>query len=119
MLLNDDSSRFLHLTRDSGVFVNELRLRFWCPRTLAEIEKHAILDALKFFEYNRTYTANALGISLRTLRNKLRLYKVPHKTPAMERVCVNSECRIIVTAFTQICPKCGHGQRPLTAPRYL
>jgi DNA-binding NtrC family response regulator len=43
--------------------------------TLREIEKAAIFRALQFNENNRTKTAEALGISIRTLRNKLREYR--------------------------------------------
>jgi len=43
--------------------------------TLAEIEKRHILETLAAHNHNRTHAARALGISLRTLRNKLRLYK--------------------------------------------
>lgn len=49
----------------------------WKPgRTLDEIERNVILDALKHHEGNRTHTAKALGISIRTLRNKLAEYRV-------------------------------------------
>jgi len=48
----------------------------WIPgRTLDQIEKNVILDALKHHEGNRTHTAKALGISIRTLRNKLADYR--------------------------------------------
>lgn len=43
--------------------------------TLAELEQMAILKTLKFFEDNRTKTADALNISIRTLRNKLNEYR--------------------------------------------
>lgn len=43
--------------------------------TLEEIEKKHILEMLIMKDNNRTQTAKALGISLRTLRNKLRTYK--------------------------------------------
>jgi DNA-binding NtrC family response regulator len=49
----------------------------WKPgRTLDEIERNVILEALKHFSGNRTHTAKALGISIRTLRNKLAEYRV-------------------------------------------
>ena len=49
----------------------------WKPgRTLDEIERNVILEALKHFDSNRTHTAKALGISIRTLRNKLAEYRV-------------------------------------------
>ncbi|MBI5058298.1 sigma-54-dependent Fis family transcriptional regulator [candidate division KSB1 bacterium] len=43
--------------------------------TLHEIEKAAIFRALQINDNNRTKTADALGISIRTLRNKLREYR--------------------------------------------
>ncbi len=43
--------------------------------TLKEIERHVILKTLKEKRGNRTWTAEALGISVRTLRNKLREYR--------------------------------------------
>ena len=49
----------------------------WKPgRTLDEIERNVILEALKHFDSNRTHTAKALGISIRTLRNKLAEFRV-------------------------------------------
>jgi two-component system response regulator FlrC len=43
-------------------------------RTVAEVERHLILDTLRHTLGNRTLAASILGISLRTLRNKLRRY---------------------------------------------
>jgi two-component system response regulator AtoC len=43
--------------------------------TLAELEKKLILETLQQKNNNRTHTADALGISIRTLRNKLNEYK--------------------------------------------
>ena len=49
----------------------------WKPgKTLDEIERNVILEALKHFGGNRTHTAKALGISIRTLRNKLAEFRV-------------------------------------------
>jgi two-component system response regulator FlrC len=49
----------------------------WKPgRTLDEIERNVILEALNYHSGNRTHTAKALGISIRTLRNKLAEYRV-------------------------------------------
>lgn len=51
--------------------------RAWAPgRTLNDIERNVILEALKYHHGNRTHTAKALGISIRTLRNKLAEYRV-------------------------------------------
>jgi transcriptional regulator with PAS, ATPase and Fis domain len=43
--------------------------------TLAEIEKHHILAALRHCKNNRTHAARLLDVSIRTLRNKLHEYK--------------------------------------------
>ncbi len=43
-------------------------------RSLAEVERDLILDTLDHCLGNRTHAANILGISIRTLRNKLKLY---------------------------------------------
>ncbi|MBX6322339.1 MAG: sigma-54-dependent Fis family transcriptional regulator [Rhodospirillaceae bacterium] len=43
-------------------------------RTVAEVERELILDTLNHCLGNRTHAANILGISIRTLRNKLKLY---------------------------------------------
>lgn len=48
----------------------------WAPgRTLEEIERAVILRSLAFHNGNRTHTARELGISIRTLRNKLNIYR--------------------------------------------
>lgn len=43
--------------------------------TIAEVEKQAIKTALKHTDGNRTKAADILGISIRTLRNKLQEYR--------------------------------------------
>jgi DNA-binding NtrC family response regulator len=43
-------------------------------RTLADVERHLILDTLVACLGNRTHAARILGISIRTLRNKLNEY---------------------------------------------
>jgi two-component system, response regulator FlrC len=40
-------------------------------RTVAEVERDLILETLRHCLRNRTHAANVLGISIRTLRNKL------------------------------------------------
>ena len=56
-------------------------------RTVADVEKQLIIDTLKHCFGNRTHAANILGISIRTLRNKLKAYSeegVPVPPPAGE-----------------------------------
>jgi len=43
-------------------------------RTVAEVERDLILNTLNHYHGNRTHAANILGISIRTLRNKLNQY---------------------------------------------
>jgi DNA-binding NtrC family response regulator len=52
-------------------------------RTVDDVERELIIDTLTHCLGNRTHAANILGISIRTLRNKLKLYNeegftVPH-----------------------------------------
>ena len=42
--------------------------------TVAAVERNLIIDTLQHCLGNRTHAANILGISIRTLRNKLKLY---------------------------------------------
>ena len=46
------------------------------PLALAELERMAILEALRRVHGNRTHAARLLGISLRTLSNKLRALRL-------------------------------------------
>jgi DNA-binding NtrC family response regulator len=44
-------------------------------RTVADVERDLIIDTLQHCLGNRTHAAGILGISIRTLRNKLQQYK--------------------------------------------
>jgi DNA-binding NtrC family response regulator len=46
----------------------------WAPRSMAEIEKEAILRTLEFTQGHRAKAAQLLGIGLRTLQRKLKDY---------------------------------------------
>ena len=48
--------------------------RAFVGQTVAQMEKSLILDTLSHCLGNRTHAANILGISIRTLRNKLNEY---------------------------------------------
>jgi DNA-binding NtrC family response regulator len=43
-------------------------------KTVADVERGLIINTLQHCLGNRTHAANILGISIRTLRNKLKLY---------------------------------------------
>jgi len=43
--------------------------------TLAAVECEFILQTLRYFRGNRTRAADALGISIRSLRDKIRIYR--------------------------------------------
>jgi len=48
----------------------------WQPQwTLAQVEKMVVLEAYRFFRSNKTKTAQALGIAIRTLDHKLEQYR--------------------------------------------
>ena len=49
-------------------------------KTVAEVEKKLIIDTLDHCLGNRTHAANILGISIRTLRNKLKQYSAQGET---------------------------------------
>lgn len=54
-------------------------------KTVAAVERDLIIDTLSHCLGNRTHAANILGISIRTLRNKLKQYSeegVPVPPPA-------------------------------------
>lgn len=58
-------------------------------RTVADVERELILDTLDHCLGNRTHAANILGISIRTLRNKLNQYAdegVPVPPPGEQRI---------------------------------
>jgi two-component system, response regulator FlrC len=54
--------------------VAETTARAFVGRTVAEMEQSLILETLTHCLGNRTHAANILGISIRTLRNKLKEY---------------------------------------------
>jgi DNA-binding NtrC family response regulator len=58
-----------HMPRSSEAVCSAL-----VGRTVSEVERDLILETLKHCLGNRTHAANLLGISIRTLRNKLNEY---------------------------------------------
>jgi DNA-binding NtrC family response regulator len=68
----------------AGSAVGRTGVRPLVGRTVADVERDLILDTLNHCLGNRTHAANILGISIRTLRNKLKQYSeegVPVPTP--------------------------------------
>ncbi len=61
------------LSADGEQTIDALR-RILVGRTIADVERHLILDTLASCFGNRTHAARILGISIRTLRNKLNEY---------------------------------------------
>jgi DNA-binding NtrC family response regulator len=64
----------------------ESATRSFVGQTVAEMEQTLILETLEHCLGNRTHAANILGISIRTLRNKLKEYSeagVPVPAPQM------------------------------------
>jgi two-component system, response regulator FlrC len=57
-----------------AAFAAEQVSRGLVGRTVAQVERDLILETLKHCFGNRTHAANVLGISIRTLRNKLNEY---------------------------------------------
>lgn len=64
--------------------------------TLEQVEKNAILEAYKFYQKNKPQTAMSLGISLRTLYNRLHTYGVISDDclPVEERIPVQPACEV-------------------------
>ncbi|WP_397421149.1 sigma-54 interaction domain-containing protein [Phenylobacterium sp.] len=58
----------------AAVTAAETISRAFVGQTVAEMEQHLIIETLEHCFGNRTHAANILGISIRTLRNKLKEY---------------------------------------------
>jgi DNA-binding NtrC family response regulator len=61
-------------TSTAHALAAEQAMRVLVGRTVAEVERDLILETLKHCHGNRSHAANILGISIRTLRNKLNDY---------------------------------------------
>ena len=63
-----------HISANQAGKTNEDNPANMVGRTVAAVERNLIIDTLQHCLGNRTHAANILGISIRTLRNKLKLY---------------------------------------------
>ena len=73
-ILSPDGDRLDHSKTPAAVMAAEQVTRALVGRTVADVERDLILETLKHCLGNRTHAANILGISIRTLRNKLNEY---------------------------------------------
>ncbi len=85
LLANDDEIGMDAITLTEGVVQNSqsvlgfnddgnTEIASMVGRTVADVERELIIDTLQHCLGNRTHAANILGISIRTLRNKLKIY---------------------------------------------
>ncbi len=66
-----EKNNSLNIDIDDGA---ENAIAAFAPKTVADVEKELILNTLDHCFGNRTHAAKILGISIRTLRNKLKQY---------------------------------------------
>ncbi|MGE3301795.1 MAG: sigma-54 interaction domain-containing protein [Hyphomonadaceae bacterium] len=69
-----DGAPVSHARDEASARAVEAAARALVGRTVAEVEQDLILETLQHCLGNRTHAANILGISIRTLRNKLKQY---------------------------------------------
>jgi len=83
-----DRSR-LDATASCGLSVNDSAcIKQLIGHTLARVERELILETLRSHGGNRTRAADLLGISIRSLRDKIRNYKDQGEdVPAPESAC--------------------------------
>ncbi|MDF2576986.1 MAG: atoC [Chlamydiales bacterium] len=77
-VLKQDSSKSNHVQKLSIEDTNKLNLP--AGITLQELEKQMIIETLELQDYHKTKTAEALGVSLRTLRNKMQEHGLANKS---------------------------------------
>ncbi|MGD9211425.1 MAG: sigma-54 dependent transcriptional regulator [Desulfobacteraceae bacterium] len=79
-VLISDQSTILpeHLFMDEDN-VEDRELKFSVGTTVREMERKLIFNTLEHVNENRTHAAQLLGISIRTLRNKLREYRTEYQ----------------------------------------
>jgi DNA-binding NtrC family response regulator len=78
--------------------VAEAVTRAFVGRTVADVEQQLILDTLTHCFGNRTHAANILGISIRTLRNKLKEYSDSGVAVPAPAVGAGRPCRLSPSA---------------------
>jgi len=80
MLVNNANSSTLTANQESsGSFLDMSQ-----DMSLEEVEKRVIFETLRRYNGNRTRTAEKLGISLRTLRNKLKAFREEEQAAGLQ-----------------------------------
>jgi DNA-binding NtrC family response regulator len=69
-----EAGRTARPSRPSRIEPDDTALAPPVGRTVADVERELILETLRHCAGNRTHAAKILGISIRTLRNKLNEY---------------------------------------------
>jgi DNA-binding NtrC family response regulator len=72
--VGEETQNLLHGAAAQAAAAAESAARIHVGRTVADVERDLILDTLNHCLGNRTHAATILGISIRTLRNKLKQY---------------------------------------------
>jgi DNA-binding NtrC family response regulator len=65
---------FLYIEEDAPDVPHEAPASLPVGATVADIERELVLQTLARCNGNRTHAARQLGVSVRTLRNRIRLY---------------------------------------------
>ena len=78
----------------------ELHIETLVGCTLADVERELILATLRYYRGNRTHAANMLGISIRSMRNRIRRYRsdgatVPEATAGRLRNCASTHALVM------------------------
>jgi DNA-binding NtrC family response regulator len=71
---SDEIDEAAIMVADEGLSAQPAGAASLVGRTVADVERDLIIDTLKHTFGNRTHAAKILGISIRTLRNKLNIY---------------------------------------------
>lgn len=65
-------------------------------KTIAEMEKELIIERLNYFEGNKTQSAQSLGITIKTLYNKLHEYGLFEQYKVGGGRKCNAVCPVVV-----------------------
>ncbi len=83
-LIDHEDLGFIKLDSDEAVTENAHKNQILIGKTVAEVERELILGTLDHCFGNRTHASHILGISIRTLRNKLKEYEESFKSKAKD-----------------------------------